>query len=336
MNKTKINVLLIGGAVADIIAAGLPKVADPGQSAQPSEGIQLHVGGHPTNISRDLVKLGLPPPNIYLAAAIGHDVFGQFIEAELRKFKINLNLQKIGRIDTSKNVILVVKGEKRRNHLAPGASHYLDLDVVIDLLREVKPSLFYAGALGGRLNETIGVVLREAQQMGCLTFLDTPLPSRKKARDILMYTNILHLNDLEASQYSGINDVKAASELFMQQGVQMAFITFGEGGALVRTKRLGLRQQAFNVSMIDPTGPGDAFCSGILYRLYHRLENKLGMDLTQLSLTDLREMMLFGQAVGAVCVTGVGTTTAISFVAVSKLIEEQGEDVRKSTRSLLQ
>jgi hypothetical protein len=60
------------------------------------------------------------------------------------------------------------------------------------------------------------------------------------------------------------------------------------------------------------------------------------MDLTQLSLTDLREMMLFGQAVGAVCVTGVGTTTAISFDAVSKLIEEQGEDVRKSTRSLLQ
>jgi len=336
MNKTKIKVLLIGGAVADIIAAGLPKVADPGQSAQPSEGIQLPWVGHPTNISRDLVKLGLPPPNIYLAAAIGHDVFGQFIEAELRKFKINLNLQKIGRIDTSKNVILVVKGEKRRNHFAPGASHYLDLEAVSDLLREVKPSLFYAGALGGHLNEKIDVVLHEAQQLGCLTFLDTPLPSRKKARDILTYTDILHLNDLEASQYTGTNDVTAASDLFMQQGVQMAFITFGEGGALVRTRRLGLRQQAFNVSMIDPTGPGDAFCSGILYSLYTRLEKERGINLKELSLTELREMMLFGQAVGAVCVTGVGTTTAISFDAVSKLIDEQAEDVRNSTRSLLQ
>ncbi len=329
-----INVLLIGGAVADIIAAGLPKVADPGQGAQPSEGIQLHVGGHPTNISRDLVKLGLPPHTIYLAAAIGHDVFGQFIEVELQKFKINLSLQQIEQVDTSKNVILVVKGEKRRNHFAPGASHHLDLDAVIDLLHEVKPSLFYAGALGGRLNETIGIVLHEAQRQGCLTFLDTPLTSKKQARDILKNTDILHLNDLEASQYAGVTDVNAASEMILQQGVQLAFITFGEGGALVRTKRRGLRQQAFNVNMIDPTGPGDAFCSGILCRLYRRLEKEQGINLAELSLTELREMMLFGQAVGAVCVTGVGTTTAISLDAVSKLIEEQGEAVRKSTRSL--
>lgn len=333
MNK-KIKVLLIGGAFADIIAAGLPKVADPGQGAQPSEGIQLHVGGHPTNISRDLVKLGLPPHNIYLAAAIGNDVFGQFIESELQKFKINLNLQKIGQIDTSKNVILVVKGEKRRNHIAPGASHLLDIDVVIDLLNEVEPSLFYAGALGGQLNDKIDVVFYEAQNKGRLTFLDTPLPSRKKGREILKYTDILHLNDLEASQYAGVNDVNVASELIMQQGVQMSFITCGKGGALVRTRRLGLRQKAFNIDMIDPTGPGDAFCSGILYYLYNRLEKELGMDLNQFSFTELREMMLFGQAVGAVCVTGVGTTTAISLDAVSKLIKEQGEYVRNSTRSL--
>lgn len=331
MNKQKVKIVLIGGAVADIIVAGLPKVADPGQGTRPSEGIQMHVGGHPTNISRNLVKLGVPPRNIYLEAAIGNDVFGQFIESELQKFKINLNLLKIGHIDTSKNVILVVKGEKRRNHFAPGASNYLDIDAVIDLLKEVEPALFYAGALGGQLNDKIDLVLQEAKKMGCITFLDTPLHSRKKTSDILKYTDIIHLNDLEVSQYTGTNDINVSSELLVNHGVQIAFITFGHDGALVRTSRVGLRQKAFTVEMIDPTGPGDGFCSGILYCLYKRLEKERDMALNQLSLTELREMMLFGQAVGAVCVTGVGTTTAINFKAVSTLIEEQAEDVRNNT-----
>jgi len=44
--------------------------------------------------------------------------------------------------------------------------------------------------------------------------------------------------------------------------------------------------------------------------------------------------MLFGQAVGAVCVTGVGTTTAISLDAVSQLLKEQADDIRSSTRTI--
>jgi hypothetical protein len=54
------------------------------------------------------------------------------------------------------------------------------------------------------------------------------------------------------------------------------------------------------------------------------------------ALTDVGEMMLFGEAVGAVCVTGVGTTTAISLDTVSQLLKEQGEDIRYSTCILFQ
>lgn len=335
MSQQNVRIVLVGGAVADIIVAGLPKVADPGRGAYPAEGIQLHVGGHPTNISRDLVKLGVPPRDVYLAAAIGNDVFGQFIEAELRKFAISLHLQRIGHIDTSKNVILVVKGEQRRNHFAPGASHHLDVEAVIDLLRDVKPAIFYAGALGGQLNDQIDRVLQEAKQLGCITFLDTPLRARTQTRDVLKYTDILHLNDDEVAQYAGTTDINVASELLMQHGVHIAFITFGQEGAMVRTRSGGLRQKAFTVEMIDPTGPGDAFCSGILYALYKRLETERELALQHLALTEVGEMMLFGQAVGAVCVTGVGTTTAISLDAVSQLLEEQGEDIRNSTRVIL-
>jgi sugar/nucleoside kinase (ribokinase family) len=334
MSQPDVKIVLVGGAVADIIVAGLPKVAEPGQAAYPAEGIQLHVGGHPTNISRDLVKLGVPPRNIYLQAAIGNDIFGQFIQAELQKFAINLHLQRIEQVETSKVVILVVKGEQRRNHFAPGASHHLDVETVIDLLQDVKPAIFYAGALGGQLNDQIDRVLQEAKQLGCTTFLDTPLRARTRTRNVLKYTDIIHLNDDEVAQYAGTTDINVASELLMKHGVHIAFITFGQEGALARMRSGGLRQKAFTVEMIDPTGPGDAFCSGILYALYKRLETKRELALQHLSLTDVGEMMLFGQAVGAVCVTGVGTTTAISLDAVSQLLKEQADDIRSSTRTI--
>lgn len=42
-----------GIAVADIIAADLPSIASPGEAVFGRRGTELHVGGHPLNVSID-------------------------------------------------------------------------------------------------------------------------------------------------------------------------------------------------------------------------------------------------------------------------------------------
>lgn len=330
MNEN-VSIVLCGGVVADIIVAGLPQVADPGKGVQAPEGIQLRVGGHSANISRDLVKLGASPKNIYLAVAVGNDIFGQFIERSLSEFRINLRLQKY-EMDTTKNVILVVKGEDKRSHISHGASLRLNPNLIIELLDEVKPSLFYAGALSGKIVEDIYIVLKKAKELGCITLLDTSLPPGEKSNMALNYSDILHLNNLEAIRLTNTEDLASANKKIMQQGVKISFITSGDKGALVRTKSFELQQPAFKVDVIDPTGAGDAFCSGILYSLMERMEVGEAVNLTALSPNDLKETVLFGQAVGAVCCTGVGTTEPVNREDVLRLIKDQGEKIRKATK----
>ncbi|MBO3757627.1 MAG: hypothetical protein JTT14_00745, partial [Candidatus Brockarchaeota archaeon] len=74
-----VEVLTSGFIVADIIAADLPKIADPGRLIFAPRGIKLTIGGHPCNVSIDLIQLGLEKGSVGIVGAIGKDVFGSFV-----------------------------------------------------------------------------------------------------------------------------------------------------------------------------------------------------------------------------------------------------------------
>jgi sugar/nucleoside kinase (ribokinase family) len=131
-------------------------------------------------------------------------------------------------------------------------------------------------------------------------------------------------------------DLSHANEKILHYGVKLSLITSGAGGVLARTRRFELQQPVFKIDPIDPTGAGDAFCAGILSGLIERFKTRERVDVEALSPKDVREIVLLGQAVGAICCTGVGSTEAVSWEAVSQLIEDQGEHVRNSTQITVQ
>ncbi|KYH42066.1 MAG: hypothetical protein AYL32_000630 [Candidatus Bathyarchaeota archaeon B26-2] len=325
-----------GILVADMIASDLPRISEPGEVVFTERPIELHIGGHAANVSVDLIKLGLKRSEVSAVGAVGEDALGRFIEETLEQYGVLCHLQKIRRTGTSKDMILVVKGQDRRYHVDIGANWHLDLHHLKRVLEEERPRIFYLGGAGflGRLDERLGEILSEAKALGCLTFLDPVAPYRH-GWDIfvpaLEWADAFHCNNIEAERITGSSEPREAARLLINWGAKLAVITLGERGLIAATKDAVFEMPAFKVPVVDPTGAGDAFCSGVIRGLVKEMEPKRKTrDIASLEDDVLTGILLEGEAAGAACVTMVGTTTGVSRDRVDALIKEQGSTVLKN------
>ena len=327
MSRT--SILTTGIVVVDLIAAGLPSVAKPGQVIFTPRGIKTRLGGHSANVSIDLAKLGVPGEEILLVGSVGNDLYSNFVEETLKSYGVRVKLEKVEGVETSKNLILVVRGEDRRFHVDVGANLHLDPERVVEVLRCERPKLFYVGATGmlGRFDYELARVLGTAKAVGCTTFIDVIVPYEKTWDYLipaLKYVDIFHCNDAEIKSLSGRRGLEEAVKVLRDEGVKLAIVTIGERGLYALHPKAAIKMPAFNVEVVDPTGAGDAFCAGIMYWLWRRDFP----NLERLVEEDLLEMLLFASAVGASAVTTEGTTAGVNISFVRSLLLRQGERVR--------
>jgi len=321
--------------VADVIAADLPKVSDPGELTFAPIGIRLAIGGHPANVSVDLLQLGIARGEVGLVGAVGTDVFGDFMEKTLRERGVITHLKRVSGVGTTSDAILVVKGEDRRFHVDLGASWYFDPDELLPVLRREKPSLLYvAVGICGRLDERLAEVLEEGKRLGCVTFVDLAAPYGKGwdfIRGPLRWTDIFHCNDEEAMNISGTKGLDEAKNGLINMGAKMVFVTLGTKGATLQDSRgVSMEQIPFKVDAVDPTGAGDAFCAGIITEMIKG--NLLGKIAVGLDLESMKHLLTVGQATGAVCTMGVGATTTVTRENLDRLLTDQGKGVEAGTR----
>jgi len=334
--ELRMLVTSVGILVVDIIAADLPKISDPGELTFTGRSIELHIGGHAANVSIDLRKLGLKREEVSLVGAIGNDIFGDYIKTILEKHGVKSHLQRVQATGTSKDLILVVKGEDRRYHVDVGANWHLSFDHVISILNEEKPLIFYGGGIGfmGKIDEELPSILQRAKELGCLTFVD-PVAPYKHGWDIIIpslgFVDVFHCNNLEATKITREKDPKKAGMNLLSRGVKFVIISLGGKGLIAMTKKTMFKMPAFKVPVIDPTGAGDAFCAGVIRSLL-RLSDQKPFEVDKLSKEELVHVLLEGEAAGAACVTMVGTTTAVTKDKVDKLLEEQGSKILRKTQ----
>lgn len=321
-----------GILVADIIAAGLPSIAKPGELLYAPRGIRITIGGHPANVSIDLLKLGLPKGEVSLVGPVGQDPLGEFVAETLRSQGVDVRLQVVSEAGTCKDMILVVKGEDRRFHVDIGANPYLKTSLVREALKAEKPLLFYVGASGllGRFDDELPGTLAYARSLGALTFVDVVQPFGKGweyLKDAFPQVDLFHCNIDEAKAITGRTTLEEAAEAMVKSGVGVAVVTMGGEGGFLASERCEVRYPAFTVEVIDPTGAGDAFCAGVILKLLEakqpgleRLPQPNTMEAEAWS-----NILAFAAAAGAVCCTAEGTTTSVSRGNVDKLLAEQGE-----------
>ncbi len=325
-----------GILVADIIAADLPKISSPGELVFAPNGIEIHLGGHSGNVSIDLIKLGLKEGYVSSIGAVGEDVFGLFLERELKRHGVKTHLQKVSDVGTSKNLVLVVKGEDRRFHVDNGANWFLSPDYILSIVSEEKPIIFYAGGVGltGILDKQLPEVLQKVKDLGSLTFVD-PVTPYMHGWDFLFpamkWIDVFHCNRDEVEQITGRKDPWEAGKVLVEKGVNLVVISLGDEGLIAETRNELFEMPAFKVPVVDPTGAGDALCAGIMFGLLQKTGYKR-LDIRSLSTEELTEILLIGEAAGAACVTMVGTTTAVTGEKVEKILREQGEELRRNVK----
>lgn len=322
------RVLACGFLVADIVVADLERIAGPGETILAPRGIVLAVGGHPANVAIDLVKLGVKPEDVGVCGTVGNDMLGKFIERVLASYGLKLFVEHV-RAPTNKNVILVVKGEDRRFHVELGASNLIRPELILELIERERPRIFYlASGITELVDRRVGEIFRAAKVAGSLTFADFASSSGKSLDYLLPalpYIDVLHCNDSEAVRLVGGKSPAKAAQRLVSTGVEVALVTMGEKGALAATDRFLLRQPAFKVEVVDPTGAGDAFCAGVILGLLEK-----GWDSSEFarcSWSDLAELVLLGQAGGAAACTAPGTTEGVTREKVEALLREQGADL---------
>jgi sugar/nucleoside kinase (ribokinase family) len=332
----KVLVTCAGIMVADIILADLPKVCQPGELVFAPRGISLHIGGHAANVPIDLIKLGLRRDEVSTVGTVGKDSYGDFIESILAEHGIQIHIMKIEEAGTAKSVILVVRGEDRRVYHDVGANYFLDPDYVRAILREERPLIFYVGATGllGRFDEQLFDVLEVAKSQNCLTFVDPVTPYQhgwEHIREALELVDVFHCNNFEASDMTGISDFREALKSISEEGAKLAIVSTGEKGLVAAAKKMVFEMPAFKVPVVDPTGAGDAFCAGIIQALVEM--DKL-RNISKLSTNNIVDILLRGEAAGASCVTGMGTTTSVAVKKVNELMLQQGLVIRKRAKVL--
>jgi len=333
-NKERMLVTCAGILVADLFATDLPKIAEPGEVMYVPREIEIHVGGHSANVSIGLRQLGLSEGEVSSVGAVGDDVFADFIERVLKKHGVVAHLQRVREAGTSKDLVLVVKGQDRRYHVYVGANWHLSPNHVRSVLSEEKPLVFYVGATGmmGKFDTRLSHILQCAKNFGCLTFVD-PIVPLDRGWDFLSraskWIDILHCNDVEASSITGERDSEKSAEALTEKGIKFVIVTMGERGLIAKTGDIAVRMPAFKVPVIDPSGAGDAFCAGLINKLV-KVIHKEPEEASKLSVKNLKKVLLEGAASGAACVTAVGTTTAVTRKNVNRLLKQQGLEVLNS------
>ena len=327
-------VLVSGIALVDLIGSGLDGVARPGELAFCS--VRPSIGGHACNVSADLVRLGLPRTRLRVVYPVGRDIFGDFLAATLRGQGIRIDPVVSRRAPTSLDLILVARGQDRRYHVDPGANVEMTAAPVLRLLERHRPLVYYAGGVGllGRFDCELAAVLRRARELGAMTFVDVVSPYGKSwafMRRVLPHTDVFHCNADEASALTGDRDPARAAAALRRLGAANVLLTLGGEGAVAAVAGSFLRLPAFGVKVVDPTGAGDAFSAGVILKTYARLAR--GRRPGELTVGEWTKILVYASACGAVCTTGVGTTTAVHGPEVAALVKTRGSALLRGTRA---
>jgi 2-dehydro-3-deoxygluconokinase len=210
---------------------------------------------------------------------------------------------RVDRCPTSRTVILLIEGQDRRFLHVTGANSVFTVD---DLSLEWLSSLkvFYLGglfALPGIDLEKLARLLEFCGEAKVATVVDVVVPQGYRGmaplKPLLPLIDVFVPNHDEARAFTGVTDPFDQLRALESAGANTVIITRGALGAVAARAGRTWSCGAFQVNVVDPSGSGDAFTSGVIRSLL------LGWDLP----CTLR----YASAMGASATRAAGTTDAV-------------------------
>jgi ribokinase len=279
--------IVVAGSINNDLIINSPKPPYMGETVI-GGGFMTAAGGKGANQAVAAARLGA---EAVMLGAVGNDLFGAELKANLERNKVNTNFVKIcEKYPTGTAVIVLHKGD---NFIVvdPGANQSNspeDIKNAEDMIKQ-------ADMLMVQLEipfETVRFVMETAKKYNVKVLLN-PAPAAKIPDSILTLADILTPNESECEALSGISakSVEGAFEAlryFMSKGIKQVCITMGENGAAYNINDELRHIPCRNVSNVeDTTAAGDSFSAALAVALCEgkNIEEAVGFATAVASLT---------------------------------------------------
>ena len=299
MNRMK-RVGCAGILVKDTFCGPMPALPRAGELVR-VDAMPVMAGGCAANVALDLARQEIA---VDLAGCVGQDSAADTLVKTIEAGGVDCRrIIRTQHHPTSETVILLVAGEDRRYIHSFGANRAFQIgDLSRDWLAGL--SIFYLGGLfalpsvrSGELRE----LLEFCRRHGVVTVVDVVVPAgfedTPTLRELLPHMDWFLPNDTEAALFTGEAKPMRALSRLREWGARNLVITLGETGALAAQGDQIWECGAYHWPVVDPSGAGDAFASGVVTGLVE------GWDLPQI--------LRYASALGASATRAVGTTAGV-------------------------
>lgn len=116
--------------------------------------------------------------------------------------------------------------------------------------------------------ETAAAAVALAKTHGLTVSLDVEESAGARWDDVVELVrsvDLLFVGAEPAFALTGTGELGAAADALLRLGPRLVCLTLGSAGSLVATPETALRMNAYNVTVVDSTGAGDAFAAGIVH-----------------------------------------------------------------------
>jgi ribokinase len=283
----KYDIICIGSALLDVFvksnafqkvangsyADGVALCEEYGGKTEVEE-MKVVSGGAGTNCAVSFARKGLKTA---LIAEIGRDLIASTIKQELVREDVDLML--MSEVDgevTGMSVILVAPDGGRSALIYRGASKMLTKeDIRWD---QIKAKWLYISALGGEVALLEGL-LGHANTFGIQAAVNPGKPDIEKLNQLdknerqkmLGWMSVLMVNREEAALLTGLSfeQEEVWRGDWWIEGPETVVVTDGRNGGVILTKGKKVWYEPKLVEVVEETGAGDAFGSGLVTALIH-------------------------------------------------------------------
>ncbi|MDQ2051395.1 carbohydrate kinase family protein [Natronolimnohabitans sp. A-GB9] len=261
------DVVAVGSALLDeqYHVSNIPK-PDGGAFAYDES---VAFGGVAANVAVALSRLGR---STGVVVRLGNDDVADAVAADLREEGVALD--RVRRSDDERSTYCMVFRDadgERTIVTSGGAAKNLRLTDRDEAYLRSADVVFANGFCPDRVTQTVGELAAESA-ISLAFDLASPLEGlkdrgteRETVDELLPHLDLFVANEASIRSYLGTDGMDAVERL-RARGVQRGALTRGERGAILWNDASTVEIPALDVDVVDTTGAGDAFVSGLLHR----------------------------------------------------------------------
>jgi ribokinase len=251
---TKAKIVVVGSSNTDLVVF-CERLPRPGETVLGGE-FQMFGGGKGANQAVAAARAG---GAVTFVGACGNDTFGAAARERLVKEQINVDYFQCVQDTPSGIALILVDGVTRDNLIAVAKSANERVDPA--MVSAARSAFSVANVVISQLeirDSAIEEVARLCHELG-KPFILNPAPTRKLPGKVLERLYIIVVNEHEARDLSGQEQIPNCISWLHDQGCKNVVVTLGPDGVMFSVGEGAQFVAAPKVKAVDTTGAGDCF-----------------------------------------------------------------------------